>query len=291
MEDTKSLQTLLSSIIQRHATPEAFDWLTAKATALASEGNSAMVLNTTFAMVPRKVGTATIRLQPEEKQTLYPASQVEGWGLDRLCRVWLLLNLDANHKEGYIQKVENLFATAAMNELVALYSALPVLAYPDAWRHRCTEGIRSNVGTVLEAIMCNNVYPSQQLEEKAWNQMVLKAFFTEKPVHKIVGLDERRNRELAYILSDYAHERWAAGRDVHVQLWRCMVPFIDEKLFVDIQHLALSANETERRAAALVCRQTAYAPAKTLLQNELKPYANSPELSWPMLAEGESVTV
>ena len=63
-----------------------------------------------------------------------------------------------------------------MNELVALYSALPLLAYPEAWVHRCTEGIRSNIGPVLEAIMIANPYPSENLSEAAWNQVVLKAF-------------------------------------------------------------------------------------------------------------------
>lgn len=291
MDDIKSLKTLLTNIIQRHATPEAFSWISEKATGIAAEGAAGSLLNTAFAAVPRQTGNNNISLLPEEKRLLQSALPIEGWTLDRLCRVWLLLSVDSSDKAIYIRKIENLFAAAAMNELVALYSALPLLAYPEAWRARCAEGIRSNVGTVLQAIMCNNIYPSQQLEENAWNQMVLKAFFTEKPVQQIVGLDERRNQELAQILSDYAHERWAAGRDVNVQLWRCIVPFVDEKLFADIQRLALSGNERERQAAALVCLQTTYEPAKALLQNELKSYANDHQLSWQMLAEGESIAV
>ena len=178
-----------------------------------------------------------------------------------------------------------------MNEQVALYSALPVLHFPEAWRHRCTEGIRSNIGTVLEAIMCHNVYPSQYLEEAAWNQLVLKAFFTEKPVHQIIGLDARANKELAYILSDYAHERWAAGRSVHPQLWRCVAPFVDDKLFEDIVHLAQSKNETEREAAALVCQQSNYQPCKALLQQaNLQPIAHQ-HLSWQNIAERADSTI
>ena len=111
------------------------------------------------------------------------------------------MHVTANDQEGYYKKIETLFTTAAMNELVALYSALPVLHWVRSLaRTACTEGIRSKLGTVLEAIMCNNAYPAQYLEDKEWNQLVLKAFFTEKPVHQIVGLDERRNEELAAVV-------------------------------------------------------------------------------------------
>ncbi|GAA4340928.1 hypothetical protein GCM10023184_38970 [Flaviaesturariibacter amylovorans] len=132
---------------------------------------------------------------------------------------------------------------------------------------RCAEGIRSNIGDVLQAIMCNNPYPSENLEEAAWNQMVLKAFFTEKPVEQIIGLDERANRELAKILSDYAHERWAAHRPVNPLLWRCVGPFIDEKIFPDIEKIARSEQPLEREAALLACSRSNYAPAQALLQH------------------------
>ena len=89
-----------------------------------------------------------------------------------------------------------------MNELVALYSALPVLAYPEIWKMRCAEGIRSNIGHVLESIMYNNPYPMQYLDEKAWNQLILKAFFTDKDINLIPGIDKRANAELARTRSD-----------------------------------------------------------------------------------------
>ena len=78
--------------------------------------------------------------------------------------------------------------------------------------------------------MCNNPYPAENLNEAAWNQMVLKAFFTEKPIDQIIGLDERANERLARTLSDYAHERWAAHRSVNPLLWRCVAPFINEQM-------------------------------------------------------------
>lgn len=88
----------------------------------------------------------------------------------------MLLQLDATDKAKYFKTIENLFLAAEIQELVALYSSLPLLAWPELWKMRCAEGVRSNIGLVLEAIMYNNPYPFNYLDEKAWNQLILKAF-------------------------------------------------------------------------------------------------------------------
>jgi hypothetical protein len=156
------------------------------------------------------------------------------------------------------------------------------LAHPELWVKRCSEGIRSNIGIVLEAIMYNNPYPSQNLEQAAWNQLVLKAFFTDKEIGKIVGIDQRANKELAYIISDYAHERWAAGRELNPNMWRLVGPFIDDKLFEDIKRLFEDGKLTERRAGALAITASNYAPAKALLNKypELERAIENKNLSW-----------
>ncbi|HEX2534939.1 MAG TPA: EboA domain-containing protein [Chitinophagaceae bacterium] len=249
--------------------------------------------NTLFATATRRVGRQPLELKPEELsrlQAVRPGFTPNGWTLDRLFRVWLLLQRDSKDKEAYIRGIEQLFHAAEMNESVALYSALPLLAYPEVWKHRCTEGIRSNIGTVLEAVICDNPYPSEQLAEGAWNQLVLKAFFTEKPVHRIVGLDRRANEQLARIVSDYAHERWAAGRPVPPLLWRNVGPFLNEQNFGDIQRVFSSENTIEREAAALACAASSYRPAQDLLRSdpELKTAITAGTLTWNTLAEKEA---
>jgi hypothetical protein len=141
----------------------------------------------------------------------------------------LLIEYKEADKDKYFKILETLFSVAEMNEQVALYSALPLLPYPELWVKRCAEGIRSNIGTVLEAIMYNNPYPAENLNEAAWNQMILKAFFTEKQIEKIYGLDDRTNEELARILIDYAKERYAAGREVNAMLWYLVKKFVSEE--------------------------------------------------------------
>jgi len=293
MEDRKQLLLHITDLLQNATTPEAWQWLQQKAAFIQTE-TGASALNTAFAAVPRQTGTTVIQLSQKEKETFLNVQttlNVEGWTLDRLARMWLLMQLDAGDAEKYVQKIEALFLSATVNELVALYSALPVLQHPELWRHRCTEGIRSNIGTVLEAVMCNNSYPAKYLDEGAWNQLVLKAFFTEKPVHQIVGLDARANKTLAYTLSDYAHERWAAGRPVNPQLWRCVAPFVDDVLFEDVVRLSESNLEVEQEAAALVCRQSTFSKCKELLQQpSLQPYAQQ-TITWHHIAEKAAAAV
>lgn len=229
--DQGKLKTVLSDILKENTSPEVFEWLKEK---IASN------FNTAFVAAPRKTGKKTITLtsgQEQDIQVIRPGFSIDNWSVDRLARVWLLLHLDPSDKEKYFRSIENLFLAAEMNELVALYSALPVLAYPGLWVKRCAEGIRNNIGDVLTSIMCNNPYPSENLDEAAWNQLVLKAFFTEKPIDQIIGLDKRANEKLAMTLYDFAHERLSAHRTVSPQLWRCVEPFINERNIPDYHQI------------------------------------------------------
>ncbi|WP_186292552.1 EboA domain-containing protein [Mucilaginibacter corticis] len=273
----EEIRSILKEIIRANTTPDVFAWLEEK-----------RPLNTAFVLLPRKTGKATINITAEQNVQIsaaIPGFTVDGWSIDRLGRAYLLLNVDATDKDEYFRVIEALFLAAEMGELVALYSALPLLSYPEIWVKRCSEGIRSNIGSVLEAIMYHNPYPAQNLDQSAWNQLVLKAFFTDKQIGKITGIDTRANKELAYILSDYAHERWAAKREVNPNLWRLVGPFIDDKLFEDIQRLFDDGTLVDRKAGALAISQSTYPPAKELVNKypELVTAIDSQKLSWDTL--------
>ena len=286
-DQIEQVKNIIASIIQDNLSPDAWNWL---AETCARSEQSAEQLNIAFVRMPRKTGRDLIHYTPQQAEAIslaHPHFTIENWTIDRLCRVWLLLHFNSTNKDDYFHAIEKLFQAAEMNELVALYSSLPLLNYPELWRSRCAEGIRSNIGIVLEAIICNNPYPSEQLSEAAWNQLVMKAFFTDKPIHRIIGLDQRVNKELANMLWDYANERWAASRTVNPQLWRCVGKFIDEKNFKNIQRLYHSADLLEKEAAALACYDSDYPAAKELLnQNDsLKIQVESKQLSWDGLAK------
>ena len=292
-QEANFLKDVFADIIHHNVTADTKTWLQEALRTKVSlqqpdgEKNGAQ-LNFAFAAVPRKTGRQLIQVTREEHDRLkeiHPPFSIKDWTIDRLCRVWILLQLDSSDKENYFRKLENLFKAAEMNELAALYSALIGFDYPDDWQKQCAEGIRSNVGIVLEAIMYDNPYPYKYLSEPAWNQLVMKAFFTDKDVRRIIGLDERANKELAAILVDYANERWAAHRIVNPQLWRLVSKFIEAGNFSNIEKVFNSSEVLEKKAAALACFYSDYFPAKQLLENEpeLKSAILENKLNWNVL--------
>jgi hypothetical protein len=134
--------------------------------------------------------------------------------------------------------------------------------------------------------MYDNPYPAENLDQPSWNQMVLKAFFTDKQVHRIIGLDSRANSELAYILSDYAHERWAAHRSVNPQLWRLVAGFMDDRLIEDIKKVLAEGEIGEKKAAFLAIHQSGYEPAKALMKGypDFRTHLENNTLTWSALA-------
>jgi hypothetical protein len=222
LEGIKSLDNLFLKIIKSDLTADAWSWLEAKTTLIKAEDKPTQ-LNLSFSHLPRITGKENINVQAEDTATvekLLPGFSLDTWTIDRLCRVWLLMQVPANDQKSYIGKISGLFTAAEMNEQVALYTALPLLFYPQTWIARCEEGIRSNIGTVLEAIMYHNPYPAMFLPQPSWNQLVLKAFFTEKDVCQIVGLQDRLNPQLAATLQDYTQERLAAHRTVAPEIYQ-----------------------------------------------------------------------
>lgn len=273
---------LLWNIIVEHENEEAQQWLKSK------EQATPLEVMTAFVAAPRHVSKKQVFPTQQQSEVLNEAVDgfsVSGWSLVRLSRVWLLSLFDSSVKEEYTSRIRTLFETAEMNELVALYSALPVLGYPENWLAAATDAVRSNIGLVLDAIALQNPYPARHFPEGAWNQLVMKAIFNDKPVHLIYKLEERANADLARILSDFAHERWAAGRRVAPGVWRLIVPFVNDHTLSDLRHLFESARSDDREAATLVCLQSGFPPALELLEYypEMKALAMDGKLNWKNL--------
>ena len=285
--DAERFRVLITELTRSNVTEETWHWLSEKF--LAPETSA---INSAFAMMPRKTGKLPITTNHKlwvEIEKLKPGFTLEGWTIDRLGRLCLLLQLDPTDKEKYVKTIENLFLAAEVNELVALYSSLPLFAWPELWLMRCAEGVRSNIGLVLEAIMYNNPYPISYLDEKAWNQLILKAFFTGKDLNRISGIDERANAELASTLVDFAHERWAANRKINPHLWRLTSKFIDDDLLTDLKRLFEEGSLRDRQAAALTAYQSDSDSAKNLLKSypELLKAIENKELNWSSLTPEE----
>src|SRR5436305_5060818 len=129
------LRDYIEQIIEKQVGDDSWKWLKDKVSNL----NDTSQFNLAFSAIPRKIGKERVHIteeQVKELQQLRPGLSIENWTIDRLCRVWLLMHLNASNKEEYTRTIENLFLTADMNEQVALYSSLPVLAYPEYWQKR-----------------------------------------------------------------------------------------------------------------------------------------------------------
>lgn len=229
-------------------------------------------------------------LAPTEAELAAAAASRPGWDprdwtLDQAARVHLLL---ASTTDGAVlsRRLDTLCSAADVGELVAFYRGLPL--YPDPPRHalRAAEGVRSNMRVVFEAVAHRNPYPAEHFAESAWNQMVLKALFVGTRLDLIAGLDERANRALAKMLSDYAHERWAASRPVSPELWRCVGPFAAGSVLDDFRRLLERGTELENQAAALALTSAEDTGAQALLASypALAEAARANRLDWESLA-------
>jgi len=289
--DAERLRALILEVTRSSIDQEAWIWLSEKL-----KSNGAKVVNATFAMMPRKTGKSTIKISKDllnEIEQIKPGFTLENWTTDRLGRLCLLISLDTSDKDKYIKTIENLFLAAEVAELVALYSALPLLAWPESWKLRCAEGVRSNIGSALEAIMYHNPYPTQYLDENAWNQLILKAFFTDKDIMRIPGIDVRANAELANTLRDYAHERWAAQRKINPYLWFFTSKFLNQSLLEDLKRVLSGGNLREKQAAALTLVHSGSESALKLLKEypELLKDIQSEKVSWTNLASEEEKSI
>lgn len=245
---------LLRQWLDARLPAEAAAWLR-EAAARLEGGGSDRDLYRDVSLVARRCGKAPLALS--EAECAAAAAARTGWSpadwrVDQAARVLLLL-ATGDDGERFAARLDALCATADVDELVAFYRGLPL--YPDPPRHRAraAEGVRSNMKVVFEAVAHHNPYPAEQLPEDAWNQMVLKTLFVGSALHPVQGLDARANPALARMLSDYAHERWAAKRAISPELWRCVGPFANEQegraLWADLQRVLAQGDETERAAA------------------------------------------
>lgn len=286
-----SPDSLLELWLLRQLAGDAATWLREALTALAGD-HSDRTFFKLFGFVPRKLGKNDMQLSADDLRQADNARSGWNprlWSVDQAARVLLLLRSESDPEQLFARS-EQLFATADMGELVALYRALPLYPEQRLYAKRGSEGIRTNMRPVFEAVAHFNPFPREQFDEAAWNQMVLKALFIDTPLWPIVGLDERANATLATMLVNYAHERWAAHRKVSPELWRCVGPFADEAVLDDLQKVVGSENEREWQAAELAVAACPLPRAKEMLavaRKRQRPLDRS-GVSWEQIGRASS---
>ena len=286
--DVNRAKRFLFGLLDSYIPEEGKTWLETKLDELQTNFSS-KDFYLAFSLVSRKVGSGKFHLQKEQIQEanqLREGFNPANFDTTQVARILLALSIPDQNEDDYISILNTLFSTGEVQELVALYSGLPLYPHPELLRSRASEGVRTNMTIVFDSLVLNNPFPADYMDEDAWNQMVLKAVFMERPLDKIYGIDKRANKNLAGMLSDYAHERWAAKRYVTPELWRPVGPFIDEKILQDIERLFNEGKDVEQQAAALASLQSNNEKAKSLLDKfpELKSAVVSREINWHTVA-------
>ncbi len=266
---------LLYDLITKYATTQELEWIDLKSV----DENDKIQQN--FVSTPRFISQTII----SNLESLINEVNFTNWNLVRLVRIYFLTKIDPANKENYIKNINTLFETAENKEAIALISALPFLHYPESFILRATDAVRSNIGSNFDAIAFQNPYPKLYFSELAWNQLVLKCIFNDKQINQIEGIHKRANQALANSISDLAHERWAAGRTINSQAWHMVIKYLNETIFKDICKMLESENYSNQAAAALVCYETDYTPAKKELSKypELLRAIQNNSLTWGQL--------
>jgi hypothetical protein len=269
LDQTSERIGLLADWLAKRLTPEQRQWLDEQTDRVRRADNSA-TLATAIGLAPRRLGKADLKLsstEASEAALARPGFDPSQWSVDQAARVlFVLASFDGNEAR-FTERAEALFRTGDIGEHVALLRGLPLYPAPERLVARAAEGVRSAMQPVFEAVAHRNPFPKENFSEAQWNQMVVKTLFIGSRLAPIQGLDERRNADLARTLFDYAHERWAAGRTVSPELWRCVGPFAEERDIADLTKVLREGSDVEAAAAALALNDCALPSALGALRS------------------------
>ncbi|OFW15832.1 MAG: hypothetical protein A3F69_00080 [Acidobacteria bacterium RIFCSPLOWO2_12_FULL_66_10] len=186
------------------------------AVSLAGAGGD--ILPRAYTAAPKHVGRAPLGLDATERRALAavaPHLTVDRWTTDDAARcVLLLAAADRLDSDAFVRVAIHCYENGDAREQQSWLRAVSLLSDPDRFMAVAIDACRTNIVPLFESIACENPYPAQHFPERNFNQLVLKALFNSVPLARIVGLDTRRNPELARMAGDYAAERRAAGRSV-----------------------------------------------------------------------------
>jgi hypothetical protein len=262
------LTIFLTQLLERSANQKGLDWLSSQIEKISSNAIPSKFF-LAFSQASRYFKKEKIEVSVEDStkaNQLVSGFQPEFWDQLQTARTILMLSYP-QEKDSWFAAMNQLFETADMNEHQALFAALPLMPFHEELIPRAIDGLRTNISSVFDAIALHNPFPSRYFPEANWNQMVLKAIFMQRPLYRIQGLEERRNPALASIARDFAHERWAAGRDVMPEIWRLVAPFVNEQYLEDLKKTLETKDQLQIKAALLTLRESAYSPAKEILDS------------------------
>jgi hypothetical protein len=274
----------LSKILGDSLAEETHTWIEDRLDIIVGS-KSAKELYLCYSILASKIGPDIKPKTQGVNQKLAKYLNAQEANLLQIARIYLLIRVLESDKAYFSTKVANLIQIADTGELETFLKFLILLPNAGDFNRVGVEALRTNIGTIFDAIALNNPYPSKYFNDQQWNQMYLKAAFMERNLGDIIDVEKRANSDLARIISDYAHERWAASRSIDPLFWRPVAPFLEGALLQDMDHLFRSNDKTENLAAALCCYSAPQQEAQNLLNNypDLKEMVTSNRVTWENL--------
>ena len=287
--DIAARSSLLHGLLARRLAPKKLVWLNdslAKITA----GSRPSDLTVAIGLAPRKLGKSD--LDPDVNdirvaRSIRPGLDVSGWSTDQTARILFMLASWTGDETAFAERLDAIFQCGEIGEQIALLRGLPLYPAPQRLVERAAEGVRSVMLPVFEAVAHCNPFPQEEFSQAQWNQMVVKAQFIGSTLGPIQGLDGRRNADLAVTLMDYVHERWAAGRPVSPELWRCVGPFARGEDIADMAKVLKDGSVGEVAAAALALSECPRPEANAVLRTVPAMLAgiSSGQVTWSSISQ------
>jgi hypothetical protein len=207
----------LRAALESCLSPEARDWL-AQTGSHFEDGVDLDLCYAGFADASARLGVYKLReaYSPAKAGRLEPLSpEIGEWALDECGRVVLLAQASARFgADTFAELVESCYFQGGTRERQGVVRSFGFLPRTDRLLQIGLDACRTHVQPLFEAIACENRFPGEAFPEAAFNQLVLKALFTEVRLSRIVGLGSRLTPELQRMGGDYVDERRAAGRTV-----------------------------------------------------------------------------
>jgi len=288
-DNIEARRALLHRWLASRLSSEQLDWVDQRRQAISSDIKIG-TLAAAIGLAPRKVGKSDLALTHAElenagavRSNLDPSD----WSIDQATRILFALDRSSIREPAFSDSLDQVWRSTEITEQIALLRGLPLYPEPERLVARAAEGIRSAMQPIFEAVAHRNPFPFEQFSEAQWNQMVLKALFIGSRLAPIQGLDQRRNADLSATLIDYVHERWAAGRKVSPELWRCVGPFARPKDVADIAQLLETGDPVETSAAALALSECQLSEAREALSRApgLSEAIKAKRLTWDTIEQ------
>ena len=280
MLETKNFKSKhLKKLLKNNLKDKIWDWYSEKLNYII-KNESSKDLFLMYSICGTKIKELNFTYENNKEELSY--INIQKANLLELSRIYMLVKVLKKKRDFFLDKVKNLIHIADKREMETFLKFLIFLPEPKDFHFHAVDALRTNISSVFDAIAINNPYPSLYFTNEEWNQMYLKAAFMERNIKDILNIEKRANKDLARIISDYAHERWAASRDINPEIWQPTTQFLNEILLKDMNVLFKSKNIQENKAAALCCYHSNNDLAKKKLDKypKLKNLILSNKLTW-----------